>query len=361
MTEHINAPVADFPIRRMLGGKHFLADITLPYGRVLYDYLKAPAVSAIDKAAALAKTAAPAPSLTKLPAAQSTTTAAPSSSSSPSSSLTHAATVPTDEAERTRQGYLTRARVLASPCMPLSAPSFAMPLSQPPELRNIQHVDREYFIIKYSTTADAVRACLPDMLHPSEDNAVLLMFVHTTGGGIGDYTKVDMCIPCVDQRGRHFHYGVQAYCDASASITLGREVFGFPYKHGGPSLTVASDTLTGALEYGGVPVCRGTMGFKTAPLDAFEAQQMLSVPYLGLKLIPDVDGQPAIAQLVRSDRTHIKIKSAFCGKARLDLRAHVGAPLADLPVKGVTAAYHIKCDLVQPIGVVEHDYMAADA
>ena len=37
---HVNAPVADFPVRRIVGGHHFVADVTLPYGRVLHDYNK---------------------------------------------------------------------------------------------------------------------------------------------------------------------------------------------------------------------------------------------------------------------------------------------------------------------------------
>lgn len=36
---HVNAPVADLPVRRITGGIHFIADLTLPYGRVLHDYL----------------------------------------------------------------------------------------------------------------------------------------------------------------------------------------------------------------------------------------------------------------------------------------------------------------------------------
>jgi acetoacetate decarboxylase len=39
LVPHINAPVADLPVRKVLGGLHFIADLTLPYGRVLHDYL----------------------------------------------------------------------------------------------------------------------------------------------------------------------------------------------------------------------------------------------------------------------------------------------------------------------------------
>ena len=41
LVPHVNAPVADLPVRKVLGGAHFIADITLPYGTVEYDYLKA--------------------------------------------------------------------------------------------------------------------------------------------------------------------------------------------------------------------------------------------------------------------------------------------------------------------------------
>jgi acetoacetate decarboxylase len=40
LVPHINAPVADFAVKSIIGGSHFIADITLPYGRVIHDYLK---------------------------------------------------------------------------------------------------------------------------------------------------------------------------------------------------------------------------------------------------------------------------------------------------------------------------------
>jgi acetoacetate decarboxylase len=37
---HVNAPVADFPVKRVVSGTHIISDLTLPYGRVLVDYKK---------------------------------------------------------------------------------------------------------------------------------------------------------------------------------------------------------------------------------------------------------------------------------------------------------------------------------
>ena len=38
---HVNALIADPPVRKIIAVHHFLADLTLPYGRILYDYNKA--------------------------------------------------------------------------------------------------------------------------------------------------------------------------------------------------------------------------------------------------------------------------------------------------------------------------------
>ncbi len=39
LVPHVNAPVADLPVRRVIEGQHIIADLTLPYGRVAHDYL----------------------------------------------------------------------------------------------------------------------------------------------------------------------------------------------------------------------------------------------------------------------------------------------------------------------------------
>jgi acetoacetate decarboxylase len=39
LVPHVNARVADLPVRKILYGQHLKADLTLPYGRVLHDFL----------------------------------------------------------------------------------------------------------------------------------------------------------------------------------------------------------------------------------------------------------------------------------------------------------------------------------
>ena len=36
---HALAPVADLPIKKIISGTHIVSDLTLPYGKVVHDYL----------------------------------------------------------------------------------------------------------------------------------------------------------------------------------------------------------------------------------------------------------------------------------------------------------------------------------
>lgn len=40
LVPHAMAPVADLPVKRVISATHILTDLTLPYGKVVYDYLK---------------------------------------------------------------------------------------------------------------------------------------------------------------------------------------------------------------------------------------------------------------------------------------------------------------------------------
>jgi acetoacetate decarboxylase len=39
MVPAVNCPMADLPVHEQLGGLHIVTDMTLPYGKVLHDYL----------------------------------------------------------------------------------------------------------------------------------------------------------------------------------------------------------------------------------------------------------------------------------------------------------------------------------
>lgn len=296
---HISAPVADLPIRRVLGGKHIMADITLPHGTVLHDYIK------------------------------------------------HE--VPGDPR---RMGGFTRQHVLTTVSMPHQSPSYSR---GPVRLTNRDHV-----LIRYRTDAAAIRRLLPEQLVANAENEVLVEWVSTHGSGLGEYGKVSQYIPCtVAATGQEVNFQVQGYADNSSPITAGREVLGQPHNFAYPQLRAHRDTTVGTLKYGDVDVALGTVAYKHNRLASEEAVALLAKPQVNLKIIPGATGAVEIAQLVSVAHADIAVKAAHVGPARLHLIPHVNAPLADLPVREVLAGYEVRADMTLPPGLVIHDYVAA--
>jgi acetoacetate decarboxylase len=86
-------------------------------------------------------------------------------------------------------------------------------------------------------------------------------------------------------------------------------------------------------------------------------QHKMTKTQVNLKLIPHVDGNLAIAQLVAYNLEDVTVKGAWSGPARLHLVPHVNAPVADLPVRKVMGGLHFVADLTLPFGRVAYDYI----
>ena len=251
--------------------------------------------------------------------------------------------------------------ILALPSMPAASPSYPR--------GPYRFVDREYFIITFESDPEAIRAALPEPLQPDGSNTVLYEFIRMPdSSGFGDYTESGIVIPATFE-GEPVNFTAQMYLDCEPPIAGGREIWGFPKKHAQPKLHVAHDTLTGTLDYAGQRVATGTMGYKHENLicdindphacDPRHLEHKMAKTQVNLKLIPDVDGSLAIAQLVGYNLTNVTIKGAWSGPARLHLVPHVNAPVADLPVRRVISGTHFIADLTLPYGRVLHDYLHA--
>jgi len=248
----------------------------------------------------------------------------------------------------------------------------SMPAASPSYPRGpYRFVDREYFIITYESDPAAIRAALPEPLEPDGSNTVLYEFIRMPdSSGFGDYTESGIVIPA-RYRGESVNFTAQMYLDCEPPIAGGREIWGFPKKHAHPRLMVQHDTLTGKLEYSGERVALGTMAYKHENLvcaghdsmscDPSHIEHKMQKTQVNLKLIPHVDGTPAIAQLVAYELADITIKGAWAGPARLHLVPHVNAPVADLPVRRVLGGTHFVADLTLPYGRVLHDYLRVRA
>ena len=118
------------------------------------------------------------------------------------------------------------------------------------------------------------------------------------------------------------------------------------------------EVIVGTLHYGSVLCATGTMGYKHRPADPGPIKASLAAPNFLIKIIPHVDGKPRVLELVRYHLTDVVLKEAWTAPAALDLRPHVMADVARLPVLEVVSAVHFKADLTLGLGEVVHDYLA---
>lgn len=245
----------------------------------------------------------------------------------------------------------------------VKARAFAMPLTSPAFPPGpYRFVNREYLIITYRTDPEAIERVLPAPLVAPEPIVKYEFIRMPDSTGFGDYTESGQVIPVqfTDRDGNTEHGGYThaMYLDDEPPIAGGRELWGFPKKLAYPELKVVADTLIGSLNYGPIRVATGTMGYKHATLPAAQAVASLRAPGFLLKIIPHVDGTPRICELVRYELGDIVLHGAWTGPAALDLHPHALAPVAELPVREVLSAVHIKADLTLELGTVVHDYLA---
>lgn len=221
-------------------------------------------------------------------------------------------------------------------------------------------VDREFMVLTYETDPEIIREQLPEPLTPLHRPLVSFEWIRMPDcSGFGSYTESGLLIPCLFE-GDEVNFVSQMYLDDDPPIASGREIWGFPKKYAHPKLELVKDTLTGTLVYAGQLVAMGTMGYKheTMAGNGELALAKLSKTQVNLKLIPGVDGNPAICQLVAINLVDIKAKGSWIGPGRLHLVPHVNAPVADVPVRKIVGAHHFIADLTLPYGRVIYDYLS---
>ena len=77
--------------------------------------------------------------------------------------------------------------------------------------------------------------------------------------------------------GKPVIYVFQAFLDSESQTLAGREILGFPKRHGEPELKTVREVLTGTLAYGGAQVALATTavsrGRPLAPLGRHRAEE----------------------------------------------------------------------------------------
>lgn len=236
---------------------------------------------------------------------------------------------------------------------------FHMPVKQGnPAYTKAPHrfINREYLIISYETDKAALDKILPPGLVAPEPVVKFEFMKMPDASGFGVFSEAGQAISVMsgEEHGTYIH---AMYLDSHPPVAGGREIWGFPKTLGNPGLEVDGDHLLGTLNYGKSRVATGTMAFKYQEISLADVRNALEEPCFLVKAIPDVDGTPAICQLVRYAMTEIDVKWAYTGPCSLELHPHAMAGVNELPVKKVLSAIHFAADLTLPYGKVVKDYL----
>ncbi|CAM5769648.1 putative acetoacetate decarboxylase [Labrys miyagiensis] len=236
--------------------------------------------------------------------------------------------------------------------------AYAMPLTNPSYPPGpYRFFNREYVIITYRTTREALEKVVPAPLEIDEPLVKYEFIRMPDSTGFGDYTETGQVIP-VRFNGEHGAYVHSMYLDDDAPIAGGRELWGFPKKLAKPRIVHEGEVVVGTLHYGSVLCATGTMGYKHKEADHEAIKASLEAPNYLIKIIPHVDGSLRICELVRYHLIDVHLKEAWTAPAALDLHPHVMADVAKLPVVEVVSAVHFTADLTLGLGEVVHDYLA---
>jgi len=235
-----------------------------------------------------------------------------------------------------------------------SLPQLSPLYMQPP----FDYRDAWSMTIPFRSDPRAIAQWIPKPLVPDPQGMMFVTVSRFFTSGFGHYNEM-LLGAIAKYRGRTVNHCAQMYVDDEPPISAGREIWGFPKKYAKPVIRTVSDTLTGTLHYANELVAMGTMGYKheVAPGGAAATAKGMTKTQCNLKIIPDVDGKPKICQLVAYNLTDIEIKGSWVAPARLQLFAHVNAPVADLPVRRVIGGRHFVGDLTLPHGRVLFDYL----
>jgi acetoacetate decarboxylase len=247
---------------------------------------------------------------------------------------------------------MTRDEILASPSMPAFSPSYP---HGPFVFKR-----REYLIVTYETDPETIRQALPEPLEPAPGNLAYFEWMKMPdSSGFGDYEECGGGVLAL-WNGEPCNFSVQMYLDDVPPISGGREIWGFPKKYGMPKLRVVKDTLTGSLYYDEERVAVGTMTYKIRSLadQMDEVRAGVGKLNVNLKLVPDIDGTPKVAQLVGYNLEQIEVLGAWDGDARLAFTPHVNCRVADMAIRRVVGGRHLLVNFVLPYGRVLHDYLA---
>ena len=154
-------------------------------------------------------------------------------------------------------------------------------------------------------------------------------------------------------------YSTGLYLDSDVGVAHGREVHGQPKKLASLRFEVRGDLVVAEVERNGITILTATLPYKQRAVDPAEMRQHFDfTENINYKVIPNIDGTPAIRQLTARRLTEVEVFECWTGPCTVELRPNAQAPVWRLPVIEPLGGFLWRANFTLVAGRVLYDYLA---
>ena len=153
-------------------------------------------------------------------------------------------------------------------------------------------------------------------------------------------------------------YSTGLYLDSDVGVAHGREVHGQPKKLASLTLETRGDLIVGEVVRNGITILTATLPYKQRAADPAEMRRHFDfAENINYKVIPHIDGTPAIRQLTARRLAEVDVHECWTGPCTVELRPNAQAPVWRLPVVEPLDGFFWRASFTLVAGRVLHDYL----
>jgi acetoacetate decarboxylase len=219
----------------------------------------------------------------------------------------------------------------------------------------------EILTLTYRTDADAIRRLVPPPLEPVGDWVLIHVYNMNDVDWLGRYGECNVMVGARLPDGTPGGYSPFLFLNSDGGLAQGREVHGQPKKWANPRVEFRGDLIVGIVERNGIDVVTGTMAYKhtRSTLDELKARTFDFALSFNLKVLPHIDGTPAVRQITSRRLAEMRIHECWSDPCSVEIRANMQAPVHLLPVREAGNAWFWRADFTLVPGTVAHDYLGS--